>query len=192
MIESVKVLAEAAKETIAETLKEISSEIAVKDIPLETIDMVGNGSLEALDAENQLLEMKSQNKEHLREIQVKQLAENRENGKNREVIADKELREEYTEKEGCKIHSEVYLRDENGSIVKDSFTGEGRRIDFVIDKNGEIIKSVEITSKTASKEEQIAKEQRIRAEGGNYIKDRETGELIKIPENITTEIKRYK
>ncbi|MHB0756257.1 HNH/ENDO VII family nuclease [Polaribacter sp. M15] len=53
MIEAI--LGEAAKETVIKTLKEVS-ELAVKDIPLETMDIVENGSLEALEVENQLLE----------------------------------------------------------------------------------------------------------------------------------------
>lgn len=49
------VLSETAKETVIKSLKEVS-EVAIKDIPFETMDMVENGSLEALEAENQLLE----------------------------------------------------------------------------------------------------------------------------------------
>jgi len=53
MIEAI--LREAAKEGVIKTLKEVS-EVAVKDIPLETMDIVENGSLEALEVRNQLLE----------------------------------------------------------------------------------------------------------------------------------------
>lgn len=54
MIEAV--LSETAKETVIKSLKEVS-EVATKDIPFETMDMVENGSLEALEAENQLLKV---------------------------------------------------------------------------------------------------------------------------------------
>lgn len=54
MIEAI--LGEAAKETVIKTLKEVS-ELSVKDIPLETMDIVENGSLEALEVENKLLEV---------------------------------------------------------------------------------------------------------------------------------------
>ncbi|MCT4697576.1 HNH endonuclease [Tenacibaculum haliotis] len=52
MIEAI--LKEAAKEVAVEGLKEVS-ETEIKDIPLETIDMVENGSLEALELENNML-----------------------------------------------------------------------------------------------------------------------------------------
>ena len=58
----------------------------------------------------------------------------------------------------------------------------------MVEKDGIIVKSVEVTSETAPKDLQMAKEQRIRNEGGNYIKDRETGQLIKVPEHIKTEL----
>lgn len=41
--------------------------------------------------------------------------------KRKEVLG--ELQEQYPEEEGYKIESEVYLRDENGNIVKDPITG---------------------------------------------------------------------
>jgi hypothetical protein len=83
------------------------------------------------------------------------------------------------------------LRDKDGNIVKDSETGEARRIDFTITKDGEVIKSVEVTSETAPKEVQVAKEDRIRNEGGNFIKDRDTGQLAEIPKENKTEVWRY-
>ena len=49
------VLLEASKETVVKTLKEVS-ELVIKDMPLETMDLVENGSLEALETENQLSE----------------------------------------------------------------------------------------------------------------------------------------
>jgi hypothetical protein len=83
------------------------------------------------------------------------------------------------------------LRDKDGNIVKDPVTGEARRIDFTITKDKEVVKSIEVTSETAPKEAQIAKEDRIRNEGGNFIKNRDTGQLVEMPEEIKTEIRRY-
>ena len=83
----------------------------------------------------------------------------------------------------------MYLRDQDGNIVKDPETGEARRIDFVVTKNGKVVDSIEVTSKSADKTEQIAKEQRIRENGGNYIRDSE-GTLIEIPKNVNTRIER--
>ena len=52
-----------------------------------------------------------------------------------------------------------------------------------------MVDSVEVTSKTADKAGQTAKEQRIRENGGNYIKDSE-GNLIEIPKDVNTRIER--
>lgn len=46
------------------------------------------------------------------------------------------MKEKYPEKDGYSVESEVYLRDENGNIVKDEKTGEARRIDYVVIKDG--------------------------------------------------------
>jgi hypothetical protein len=114
---------------------------------------------------------------------------NKEDGLKREADVEKELKEQYPESEGHTIESEVYLRDKDGEIVRDPVTGEARRIDFVVIKDGKVVDSVEVTSKTASKEEQSAKEQRIRESGGNYIID-SNGNLIEIPSEVKTRIER--
>jgi hypothetical protein len=56
-----------------------------------------------------------------------------------------------------------------------------RRLDLVVIHNGAVLKAVEVTSMTASKDDQLAKERRIRARGGTCIKDRDTGEIIRVP-----------
>lgn len=56
-------------------------------------------------------------------------------------------------------------------------------------KNGKAVDSIEVTSITADKTEQSAKEERIRANGGNYIRDN-NGNLIEIPSDIYTRIER--
>jgi len=122
---------------------------------------------------------------------AEQLEQNRNDGANRENEALQDLQKEFPEKEGFKIEREQYLRDADGNIVKDPETGEARRIDFVVTRDGQVEKSVEVTSETAPKDAQSAKEARIRAAGGNYIKDRDTGQLVEMPKNVQTEIRRY-
>ena len=83
------------------------------------------------------------------------------------------------------------LTGQNENIVKDSETGEARRIDFTVSRDGKVVKSIEVTSETAPKDAQTAKEDRIRESGGNFIKDRDAGHLIEIPKGIKTEVRRY-
>ena len=89
-----------------------------------------------------------------------------------------QLKAEYPESLGYKTIREAYLRDESGKIVIDKETGQARRIDFCVCKDGKVIKSIEVTSQTADKTKQLAKEDRIKEQGGVYIKD-ESGNLIK-------------
>ena len=86
--------------------------------------------------------------------------------------------------------SECCLRDKEGSVVHDPKTGEARRVDFVVIKDGEVVKSVEVTSETAPKTEQMDKEARIRYAGGNFIKDHGTGELVPFAPGVQTEVVR--
>lgn len=117
--------------------------------------------------------------------------QNKIDGLQREADVRKDLEKQYPSGEGNDIISEAYLRDENGNIVKDADTGKARRIDFVVVKDGKVIDSIEVTSETADKTEQIAKETRIRDNGGNYIKDN-NGNLIRIPDDVNTRIERRK
>ena len=99
------------------------------------------------------------------------------------------MADQYPESQGYSIVSEAYLRDQDGNIVKDSVSGNARRIDFVVIKNGEVVDSIEVTSTTADKTAQTAKENRIREAGGTYIKSSD-GTLVRIPENVSTRIER--
>ena len=114
---------------------------------------------------------------------------NKQDGLAREKEVEEELKDKYPEDEGYEILSEVYLRDKDGNIVRDPETGEARRIDFVVVKDGKVVDSVEVTSKTADKTEQSAKEERIRDAGGNYVRDN-NGNLVEIPGEVTTRIER--
>ena len=116
--------------------------------------------------------------------------QNKADGLAREQEVNEELKEQYPPEQGYEILSEVYLRDKDGNIVKDPVTGKARRIDFVVIKDGKVVDSIEVTSKTADKTEQTAKENRIREAGGNYIYDRDSDRLIKIPDNVHTRIER--
>ena len=114
---------------------------------------------------------------------------NKQDGLKREREVVEELKEKYPEKEGYSIVSEAYLRDKDGNIVRDPVTGEARRIDFIVIKDGKVVDSVEVTSKTADKTAQSAKENRIREAGGLYIRDND-GNLVKIPKTVQTRIER--
>ena len=72
----------------------------------------------------------------------------------------------------------------SGNEFKDPVTGTGRRIDFVVTKDNQIVDSIEVTSYTADKTAQIAKENRIIEAGGCYIKDNH-GTLIPLKPNMT-------
>ena len=84
------------------------------------------------------------------------------------------------------IQCECYLRNEQKESVKDPVTGERRRVDTVVIEGGKA-KTYEVTSPTADKADQLAKEVRIRAAGGTYIKDRSTGKLVPVSGISTVE-----
>lgn len=115
--------------------------------------------------------------------------ENKKEGCRRERDVGVDLEKKYPPEEGYMIESEVYLRDKEGNIVRDSVTGEARRIDFAVLKDGKVVDSIEVTSRTADKTAQSAKEARIRDRGGNYIKD-SNGNLVEIPLGVQTRIER--
>ena len=174
------------KEALSESLKE-TTETAVKETPVKSVlPEIENSSLETLKAQNEI-ELNT-----IKESKTTQIEINRENGALREEKAFGDIQKEFPESEGFKYHQEAYLRDEQGNIIKDELSGEARRVDIMVEKDGMISKSYEITSETAPKDLQIAKEERIRQNGGNFILDRDTGKLIELPKNVTTEIRRYK
>lgn len=115
--------------------------------------------------------------------------QNKIDGLAREKEVSEELEKKYPSEEGYEIASETYLRDADGKIVRDPETGEARRIDFVVIKDEKVIDSIEVTSKTADKTVQSAKEARIRDIGGNYVRDN-NGNLVKIPFLVQTRIER--
>ncbi|AEH48648.1 hypothetical protein [Parageobacillus thermoglucosidasius] len=158
--------------------KEIGS--SLKDIPIFVKDLNATVVLNYAEADKPLYEQ---------EMSKKDIIDlNRKNGDLREEQVYERLKEMYPEQQGYKIIREAYLRDAEGNIVKDDVTGQARRIDFVVVKDGVVIDSIEVTSETATKEAQLAKEQRIRESGGNYIKDPETGEIYEFSPQIQTHV----
>lgn len=119
----------------------------------------------------------------------KEAIKNKLDGLAREKEVAQELEKKYPPEKGYQIISEAYLRDKDGNIVKDPMTGQARRIDFVVVKDGKVVDSIEVTSKTADKKEQCAKENRIRDVGGNYIRDN-NGNLVHVPTTVRTRIER--
>lgn len=113
--------------------------------------------------------------------------DNKINGTRRETEVEVELKEKYPSSEGYQIKKEALLRDSSGKKVVDPSTGTGRRIDFVVNKNGKIVDSIEVTSQTADKTLQMAHEVNVRANGGNYIKFKD-GSLLEIPKDLITRI----
>lgn len=174
--------AEGSKVVVKEALKETAETTIKESVVKESLSTIENTSLEALKAQNEL---------KIQEARIQQIENNRIDGAQREINALKDLNTEYPESKGYKIHPEAYLRNSDGNIVQDKVSGEARRVDFMIEKNGQIERSFEITSETAPKDYQQLKENRIREEGGNFIKDRETGKQIEVPQNVKTEIRRY-
>ncbi|MDR3503933.1 MAG: hypothetical protein P4L79_15285 [Legionella sp.] len=185
MLEQLRAIATRGTESISEVFKETAIK-SIKESPLqECMETIENSCLERLKAQNDLTA------ENVRAEKIEQIEKNREDGANREELAYQELQKEFPEEEGYKIEREQYLRDENGNIVKDPETGEARRIDFVVFKDGKVVKTIEVTSETAPKDAQTAKEERIRDAGGNFIKDRDSGQLVEIPKDTITEVRRY-
>ena len=121
--------------------------------------------------------------------EVKEAIKNKQDGLAREQEVAQELEKKYPPEKGYQIVSEAYLRDKNGNIVKDPETGQARRIDFVVVKDGKVVDSIEVTSKTADKTGQCAKEDRIRDAGGNFIRDN-NGNLVPFPTMVRTKIER--
>lgn len=178
--ELAQALKEGAKVSDTKEIKELSED--KKTVVEPDIELAKNDSLDSLIAKN--CEKVTQQAQEVREPIL-----NKQEGKRREVEVSNDLNHKYPEDKGYKIESEVFLKDENGKIVKDPVTGEGRRLDFVVTKDGKIVDSVEVTPKTADKTEQSAKEERIRANGGNYIKDSD-GNLLRLPDDMHTRIER--
>ena len=175
-----KALAEA---TVAQGVREVAAETAETLVGeqglLQQLDTLRFDSIESLAARNEAA---------LREFS--QIEANQISGAAREETVANELADRYPPGDGYHVERECFLRDETGKITVDPNTGESRRVDFEIIKDGEVVKSVEVTSETADKTAQLAKEERIRNAGGDYIVDRRTGELVRFAPDVQTEVVR--
>ena len=103
-----------------------------------------------------------------------------------ETLAD--LQAKYS---NAQIQQQVYLRTSDGRrAIDEGFTEEGRRLDFVVIQDGKVVDVVETASPTARKSAHFEKEQRIRANGGTFIRNRENRCLLDICEVPTAEDRR--
>lgn len=164
------------------------NEIKNKD---ENLSIKKKNSLESLDGKknkSNLAEFEKNVKPEVKNNELAKIVENKLEGCKREQEVRKELEKRYPEREGYKVVSERYLLDKNGNIARDPETLKARRIDFVVVKDNKVVDMIEVTSKTAPKIDQSAKELRIRENGGNYIKLGE--QLIRIPNYVETRIER--
>ena len=164
------------------------NEIKNKD---ENLSIKKKNSLESLDGKknkSNLAEFEKNVKPEVKKNELAKIVENKLEGRKREQEVQKELEKRYPEREGYKVVSERYLLDKNGNIARDPETLKARRIDFVVVKDNKVVDMIEVTSKTAPKIDQSAKELRIRENGGNYIKLGE--QLIRIPNYVETRIER--
>ncbi len=105
-----------------------------------------------------------------------QVLKNAADGARRETIVAERLAKENP---SASIQNQQYLRTADAKIAKDPLTREGRRVDHAVIENGGA-RTYETTSMTASKSAQQAKEARILKEGGTFIRDRQTRELIPV------------
>jgi len=149
---------------------------------IRQLNTVRFDSLEALSARNDAA--------LLTDIGMNVEFSNFESGTPRADAFYEELLREYTESDGYHIERERSLLDETGRKVFDPETLAGRRVDFVAIRNGEVVKSFEVTSESVDKEGQTAKEARVREAGGNFVWDRESRELVPFAEGVKTEVKR--
>ncbi len=74
---------------------------------------------------------------------------------------------------------ERYLRGADGKIVKGP-DGIARRVDFVVRRKDGSWSPIEVTSKTAEKTAQIAKESDIQQVGGVFVRNSKTKELVEL------------
>ena len=113
---------------------------------------------------------------------IHQVVKNAIAGKKREARVTAKLKAKF---KNMSVQRELSLRNADGKLAKDPVTGTGRRLDNVGIQDGEGKFTVEVTSKTANKLAQEAKEARILESGGTFVKDRVTGELVDISNAVS-------
>jgi len=113
-----------------------------------------------------------------KDLLLESVNENRIAGTRREVQVHQELVAQYP---NASVQDQHTLLDVNGNKAIDPDTKSGRRLDHVVIQDGKVIDVVETTSQTAEKDKQLAHEERVRANHGVYIRDKETGKLLVVP-----------
>ena len=116
-----------------------------------------------------------------------QVVRNKRAGIRREKLVQGELEAEFPD---ASVQPEQLLRTADGKKAIDPLTGTGRRVDHVVIQRGVAIDSVEVTGLKVNKAAQVAKEGRIRAAGGTFVRDRTTGELVDLSKVQTRIIRR--
>ncbi|CAB1228612.1 RHS repeat-associated core domain-containing protein [Serratia liquefaciens] len=97
-------------------------------------------------------------------------------GARREDVFNAQMRAKHP---NATVQCQCYLCNAQGQSVKDPVTGACRCIDTAVIENGQA-KTYEVTSMTVDKDLQLAKEGRIVQNGGSYIRDRSTGDLVPV------------
>lgn len=120
---------------------------------------------------------------------IPSVVQNKLDGCRRENEVAQELEKQYPEKAGYQVLRERELCDKAGNAVVDEATGQKRRIDFVVIQDGKAVDMIEVTSMTAPKRDQLAKEYRIRDNGGNNVRDYD-GNICRVPSNVETRVDR--
>jgi hypothetical protein len=115
------------------------------------------------------------------------IQENAAAGRRREL---REARSLQQANPNASVQREIYLRGADGKRLIDPLTGEARRVDIAVIKDGRVVDMVEVTSRTAPKADQIAKEHRIRELADAFIRDTITGELLSINDVDTRLVRR--
>lgn len=190
-----KEVVEAGAEKIVKESVEAGAEKVAKEAVEAGVEKVAKETVEA-GVEKMAKESTEAGMEHLAKTEtldnaISIVEKNKLDGIAREETVLKELKDKYGDEN---IIREALIRDKEGIPIKDVLTDEARRIDFIVTKGEKIVKSIEVTSETASKIAQTAKEARIlefaREQGGAFIKNPNTGKLIEFTKDIITEIRR--
>ncbi|MBP3198837.1 MAG: hypothetical protein J6N21_17795 [Butyrivibrio sp.] len=189
-----KEVAEAATEKVAKEAGEAGAEKTVKEVAEDGTEKAVKEAAEEGSKKIAKEAAEEASETATKEVKenVDQVVKNKLDGLAREEKVFLELSEKYAD-DVADVIPEAYLRDANGNIIKDAITGEARRIDYVVSDGKKVIESIEVTSETADKALQTAKELRILEQakkmGGAFIRD-DKGNLIEFGVDVVTEIRR--
>lgn len=123
-------------------------------------------------------------------VAATRMVDNHAHGSRRERVVERLLLALFPKAQGHAIYREQYLRYRGGKIAVDPVTQQSRRIDFIVMKGKEIIRSIEVTSQRVSKALQLAKEKRMRQAGMTYLEHPVTRRLVRLPATVKTTVVR--